>query len=212
MAVINYIVMHMDNTGRHEPQIRSFIAIELSAELKQYLGNVQEKLKRSGCTGVKWVLAESIHLTLKFLGNIAENKVPQITEAIGRACVGQSSMGLSIGTLGVFPGLKRPRVLWIAVNGEVDKLVRLQQCIDRELKPLGFEQEKRPFSPHLTLARARDRITTDEQARMGRLVAENVTEESIEVNVEKVSLMKSRLLPGGAVYTQLATVDLKGQT
>ena len=189
-------------------QIRSFIAIELPPELKRYLGNVQDRLKNAGCTGVKWVAVEGIHLTLKFLGNVAEQQVPQISEVISRACSGQRPLVLSTGNLGVFPAIKRPRVLWIAVNGDVEQLSQLQVRIDTELKPLGFEREKRPFNPHITLARTRDSITAAEQALLGRLAAETVLRENIRLDVKAVSLMQSRLLPGGAVYSQLAASGL----
>lgn len=191
-------------------QIRSFIAIELSAGLKRYLGDVQEKLKSAGCSSVKWVAVDSIHLTLKFLGNIPEKNVPQIADAIGRACLGQSPFRLTTANLGVFPGIKRPRVLWIAVNGEVERLVKLQQRMDIQLEPLGYEKEKRPFSPHITLARTRDRIRPDEQALLGKLTQETVLNGSAGVDVCEISLMKSRLMPGGAIYTKITATQLTG--
>ncbi len=185
-------------------QIRAFIAIELPPELKRYLDSIQEKLKSAGCTGVKWVAVGGIHLTLKFLGNVPAQKVSRIKEIVGLACSGEKPFVLSTGGMGVFPGMKRPRVLWIAVNGDIERLVRLQRRIDGQLLSLGFEQEKRPFSPHITLARTRETITEAEQSLLGRLAKETVLNESFRLDVQNISLMRSQLLPGGAVYTRLA--------
>jgi 2'-5' RNA ligase len=172
--------------------------------LKRYLGSIQEKLKSAGCTGVKWVVVGGIHLTLKFLGNVPAQKVSRIKETVGLTCSGEKPFVLSTGGLGVFPGMKQPRVLWIAVNGDIERLVRLQRRIDEQLLSLGFEQEKRPFSPHITLARTRETITEAEQSLLGRLAKETVLNESFRLSVQNISLMRSQLLPGGAVYTRLA--------
>jgi 2'-5' RNA ligase len=147
---------------------------------------------------------------LKFLGNIAPQKVDQITKVIEEASQGVSTLRLEISGLGAFPNLRRPRVLWLGIGGEVDKLVVLQQRIDSGLKPLGFTPETRPFAPHLTLARIREGSSPNDLQEFGDLVVKKPAGESYEVVVSGVSLMSSQLLPGGAIYSCLTRVELKG--
>jgi len=191
-------------------QIRSFIAVELPEEVRSGLLQLQAALRSAGHTFVKWVTPEGIHLTLKFLGNISPQKVAEITRVMEEASQAVSFFRLNVGGLGAFPNLRRPRVLWLGVGGEVDKLVVLQQRIDEGLVPLGFAREIRPFTPHLTLARLRQGASPRDQQGFGELVVKTPWEVNYEINVNCVSLMRSQLLPGGAVYSRLAEVRLKG--
>ncbi len=152
--------------------LRSFIAIELSEVLKKALAEFQQELGKCGAD-VRWVRPDNIHLTLKFLGNIEEDKADAIAEKIKGTCKGQPGFELAISGAGVFPGKRSPRVLWagIVLN---DNIMTLQEGIEEAMASLGFEREKRRFSPHLTLGRFRssrgkqavldkiiDRVTTD---------------------------------------------------
>jgi 2'-5' RNA ligase len=191
-------------------QVRSFIAVELPEEVKLGLRKLQAELQLPGHTFVKWVAPESIHLTLKFLGNISLQVVSAIAKVMEEASRGGSPFRLTLGELGAFPNLRRPRVLWLGIGGEVDRLVVLQQRIDNGLRPLGFTPEARPFAPHLTLARLREGASADELREFGDLVAKKPAGKSYAVLVSGVSLMKSQLLPSGAVYSYLTKVELKG--
>ena len=189
-------------------QIRSFIAIELPGEAKLGLHQLQDALKLAGHTFVKWVTPEAIHLTLKFLGSISTTKVAEVSRAMSEVSQGFSSFQIKLGGLGAFPNLRQPRILWLGIGGEVDKLTALQQCIDASLVPLGFTQEKRPFTPHLTLARLRERTSPQERQEFGKLVMKISFAATYEVSVNSLSLMRSQLLPDGAVYSRLAEVRL----
>ena len=103
-------------------QIRSFIAIELPDELRRKLGQLETQLKSGKQPGVRWVNPESIHLTLKFLGNIGIDRTGEITRAMEEAAQVVAPFHLEIKDLGVFPNLKRVQVVWVGVSGEVDKL------------------------------------------------------------------------------------------
>ena len=192
-------------------QIRSFIAVELPEEVRSGLRRLQAELRSGGHAFIKWVAPESIHLTLKFLGNISVEKVAAITAVMEEAGQGASSFQLKIGGLGAFPNLRRPRVLWLGIAGETDRLLVLQRRIDDGLAALGFARETRPFTPHLTLARLRQGISPRDQQDFGELVMKTPLEASYEVSVNSLSLMRSQLLPGGAVYSRLAEVKLKRQ-
>ena len=190
-------------------QVRSFIAIELPDEVKAGLSQLQAQLKLGKPSSVKWVDPYSIHLTIKFLGNIAEDRIPAITRAIEEATKGLSSFQLKVTGLGVFPNLKRVQVAWVGIGGEVDKLAQLQQRIESSLTPLGFTAETRPFTPHLTLARLRDQASADERQRMGQLIASTSFKAAYFIKVASINLMRSQLTREGAIYSRLSSVGLR---
>ncbi|MBA7478975.1 RNA 2',3'-cyclic phosphodiesterase [subsurface metagenome] len=190
-------------------QIRSFIAIELPDELKDGLAQLQAQLKLSNPSAVKWVDPYGIHLTLKFLGNIDVGRISEITRAIEEAAQRMSPFHLEVKGLGVFPNLRRVQVAWVGMSGEIDKLRRLQQRIESNLVPLGFTAESRPFTPHLTLARLRDRALPGERERFGQLIDITKFEAGYTIEADAINLMKSQLTREGAVYSRLSFVDLK---
>jgi 2'-5' RNA ligase len=192
-----------------EQTVRSFIAIELPEAVKTGLQQLQAQLTLPQYSFVKCVAPEGMHLTLKFLGNISANKVTDITGAMEQASQGVSPFQLQITEVGAFPNLKRPRVLWVGIKGEVDKLVSWQQRLDNGLVPLGFAKEARPFTPHLTLARLRDNCSPVDSLHLGETVANAQVKVNYKFTVTSLNLMRSQLLPTGAVYSRLAEVKLK---
>ena len=191
-------------------QIRAFIAIEMQDAVRASLSSLQGRLRPHEHPYVKWVDPKSIHLTLKFLGNIEQQQVSQIEEAISQASQGVSPFQLQLGGLGAFPSLGRPRVIWVAMTGEIERLVTLQQGIDQALVPLGFAIESRPFTPHLTLGRLRERASPEERKRIGELVKATQSEAAAAMEVTEIILMRSRLTPQGAIYSPLAKIELTG--
>jgi 2'-5' RNA ligase len=189
-------------------QIRSFIAIELPSELKLELTQLEAKLKTEKQPGVKWTNPDSIHLTLKFLGNIAADRSREITGAIEAAAQGITPFRLKAKELGVFPNLRRVQVAWVGISGEVDKLSQLQKRLESNLASLGFTPESRPFTAHLTLARLSDRIPSDERQRFGQLITNARFESNHNIEVDAISLMKSQLTRAGAIYSRISLVKL----
>ena len=190
-------------------QVRSFIAIELPDELKVGLSQLQDRLKLDKQLSVKWVDPYSIHLTLKFLGNIAVDRISGITRVMEEAAQGISPFHLEVKELGAFPNLKRVQVVWVGISGEVDKLGQLQQRIESNLVRLGFTPESRPFTPHLTLARLRDRVSLDERERLGQLITSTRFEATYTIKVDAINLMRSKLTREGAIYSRLSSVGLE---
>jgi 2'-5' RNA ligase len=190
-------------------QVRSFIAIELPDEVKSGLAQLQAQLKTGKQPPVKWVNTYSIHLTLKFLGNIAVDKISEITGAMEAAAQGISPFHLEVKDLGVFPNLRRVQVVWVGVSGEVDQLSRLQQGIESNLSPLGFTPESRPFTPHLTLARLREQASPNERQSFGQLIASTRFEAVYDFSVDSINLIKSQLTREGAIYSRISSVKLK---
>ncbi len=191
--------------------IRSFIAIELPGTVRSGLSRLQGELKTGGHSPVKWVNPENIHLTLKFLGSLPVDKIEAITGAMDDAARGIPPFRLEVRGLGVFPDLRRVRVVWVGVSGELAKLGQLQKRIDSHLTPFGFAAESRPFTPHLTLARVREQASPDELLSFGRLIAGTDFTAAYAFNVDAINLMKSQLTRTGAIYSRINSVRLTGR-
>ena len=189
-------------------QIRAFIAVELPDAVRAALSTVQGRLGVRQHPYVKWVDPGGIHLTLKFLGNIDAGKVSPIAEAIARAAQGVSPFRLQLGGLGAFPNPRRPNVIWVAVTGDVERLASLQRGIDHSLVPLGFSPESRPFAPHLTLGRLRERASGGERQEIGESLM-TVKPEEAPFQAGEISLMRSTLTPSGAIYSRLSSIPLQ---
>ena len=185
-------------------QIRSFIAIEMSLPVKTKIEDIQNKLK-SSASDIRWAKADSIHLTLKFLGTIAEEQIPEISDSIESCCTTSAPFTLTVNTLGAFPGDKNPRVIWIGTEDGTGTLVSLQQCVEKKLSTIGFKEEKRAFSPHLTLGRIK---SPKGKRDLMQRVAEHKNCECGTLDVQEICLFKSDLKPGGAVHTKLKTFQL----
>jgi 2'-5' RNA ligase len=184
--------------------IRSFIAFELPQEAKEVLARIQEQMKRAG-SGIGWVKPGGIHLTLNFLGNIQEGQIDELAEAMRRSAAGFGPVKLGFSEAGAFPGPKNPRVIWVGLKGETDRLAAIKKRLDELLQPLGFEPEQRTFKPHLTLGRVKKKINP---ALLSALISETKIDEKPFV-VSHLVLYKSQLFPDGAEYTPLATVELE---
>ena len=189
--------------------IRAFVAIELSDEVKRALKTLQGKLKSVSRAPVKWTDPEGTHLTLQFLGNIDSALLNKISGGLETASHGIHPFRLRVSGLGVFPGPARVRVVWVGLTGDLEILGRLQKNLESALEPLGFKPEARAFTPHLTLGRVRDDARPDERQVLGQIIGE--TKETIDVifDVGAVYLFRSQLQPTGAVYSKIATVELK---
>jgi 2'-5' RNA ligase len=190
-------------------QIRSFIAIELPQELKLALTRLRDKLKSGSRAPVKWVDPDSVHLTLKFLGNIDSGIIGKITSAMEEAVHGTPPFSIEVSGLGVFPNIRHVQVVWVGLTGEVAKLGQLQQRIETSLIPLGFAAESRSFTPHLTVGRVRDYAAPDERQDLGQIVTGMAFEAICKVNVDAIHLIKSQLTREGPVYSKIGTVTFK---
>ncbi|MBI4286650.1 MAG: RNA 2',3'-cyclic phosphodiesterase [Chloroflexi bacterium] len=189
--------------------VRSFIAVELPEEVRAKLATLQARLKLGEQFGVKWVAPAGIHLTLKFLGNVEAERISEIAGAMTEAARGIPPFHLEIKGLGAFPSLKRVQVVWAGLEGDLDRLSQLQQNIELALALLGFAEEERPFTPHLTLARVRPQVLPEERLRLGQAIA-STTFAGGPIQVDAVNLMQSQLTRTGAIYTRLSSVALGG--
>jgi 2'-5' RNA ligase len=189
--------------------IRAFVAIELEDALLTSLRQVQDELKRAPVARLaRWVSSAGIHLTLKFLGDVSSERVPEITQAIERGCHSSAPFRISLLEAGFFPNAHRLRVVWVGVGGDVQMLLQLQRAVESELDALGFAPESRGFQPHLTLARMHDYARPADREEMAKRISSVQVDTRSEMWVRAVHLIRSELRPTGAVYTSLAAVPL----
>jgi 2'-5' RNA ligase len=197
------------------PLVRAFIAIELPPDVLAQIGRLQDRVRQDVPPGlVRWVRPAGIHLTLKFLGDVDQGQLPEIGRALCEACARHAPLELQIGELGCFPNARRPRVLWVGVQDEGAALRDLQRDVERAISPLGFPPDRRGFHPHLTLGRVKaSRPSRRKQAEWEALgaYAARARARVGQLSVEAVHLMRSELLPSGAVYSSLATCPLAAQ-
>lgn len=176
--------------------MRTFLAINLNAGLKQALGKIIRTLAAGGAD-VKWVEEQNLHLTLKFLGDTDQELLPDITSAVQQNLKAFHPFELILAGTGVFPPRGNPRVIWVGVKGDLNNLFELQRKTETALAGLGFAPENRKFSPHLTIGRIRSNRGV---SRLPDLPAELAAGGIGRFTAESVDLMESRLSPQGPTY------------
>jgi 2'-5' RNA ligase len=185
--------------------MRTFIAIPLTEECRSMLQQMQQGL-RACRAEAGWVAIPSIHLTLKFLGEVDPGIIPQLSQSLQSACESDQSFDLHLCGLGCFPNGRNPRVIWCGIEGETDALSKLQQKVEAACSPLGFPPEDRAFRPHLTLGRVRGKRNL--QPLLDCIKIGSGLERSFRV--DHFNVYQSTLKPQGAVYTVLDTITLQG--
>ena len=188
------------------PSVRLFIAAELPDAFREDIARIGASALALGLGGVRPVRAENAHLTLKFLGEVSADSVDDVLASMRRAAARSAPFGLRTGKLGAFPNADAPRVLWLGVEGEIAALRRLRDDLEAALAAVGFPRDRRGFSPHVTAARVRDRLSSAAAKRLMNAAA--VRPAPVEFSVERLTLMRSDTRPGGAVYTRLGESEL----
>lgn len=191
-----------------DQSLRLFVAVDLPGQVREALGRVQQELRRHDLSDLRWVRPQGIHLTLKFLGETPARRVAAITKALSGATGGRPGFRVALGAPGTFGNRRGPRVLWLDVIGDIQRLRELQTAVEEALVEVGFPPEEGGFSPHLTLARVPQpaRPGTAERIAQG---LQAVTPPGTEFDVREVVLMRSTLQPGGAMYERLAAFPLE---
>ncbi|MFC1569221.1 RNA 2',3'-cyclic phosphodiesterase [bacterium] len=183
--------------------IRSFIAVHLSDRVREQIAEFQSGLKRSAAD-VKWVRPESMHITLKFLGDIAPDQIKSITNIMHELSRPVNSFMLTIRGVGCFPNESRPRVLWLGIQTDNDVLINIGNGLNAALQDIDFEPEKRSFKPHLTLGRVKSQKNIYDVVQ--QMHAEGFDSEPF--CVDTIHLMQSKLKPSGAEHNILKSIQL----
>lgn len=189
--------------------IRTFVAIELPPTVQRGLAQVQERLKRGGHP-VRWVAPGNIHVTLSFLGEITRAQLEAVGEAVTRVAAASRPFLLEALGCGVFPNPRRPRVVWVGIQGELEPLGALHGHLERALAELGFPPEGRSFSPHLTVGRTQRRCSPAQARALGDAVSAITVPSLGRWEVEEIVVMRSDLRPEGPLYTRQRTAPLAG--
>jgi RNA 2',3'-cyclic 3'-phosphodiesterase len=186
--------------------MRLFLALNLPPDERARLHRAAAPLRDAGLP-VRWVAEDALHVTVRFLGEVSDAAVPGITRAAEQAAAGSEAFTLVLAGLGAFPGLRRPRILWVGAAAP-PALAALHGTLDAALAPLGWPPEERPFHPHVTLGRARERARAADFARLDALAAGLAFEARVAVGT--LELMRSRLAPAGVQYDVVARLPLGG--
>ncbi|MBI3684761.1 MAG: RNA 2',3'-cyclic phosphodiesterase [Acidobacteria bacterium] len=182
--------------------MRLFVGLELPQEVKDNLNRLLERLRPAA--GLRWGSVENLHITTKFVGEWPEERLEELKAGLGKVN-GHSPIPIEIRGLGWFPNPHNPRVFWAAVRAP-ESLAALAKATEEVTVALGVARETRPYSPHLTLARIQE---TANLAELRRRVASLESDEFGQFTAAEFHLYQSQLMPGGSVYTRLATFPLK---
>ncbi len=193
-----------------EVSTRTFVAVELGPSLQAMLVQRLRHL-RQACPGLKWVDPENLHLTLTFLGELDQDQLSAAILAATAAAASSAPFRLNLSGLGIFGPSQMPRVIWAGVNGDLSALRRLQSNLVHEQDARNLPGNDIRFSPHLTLARLKQRLPEPERQHLLEALAQPFPpRRNPTLWVEQIAVMKSQLTSAAARYTRLAACPLLG--
>lgn len=181
--------------------MRTFLAIDLDESIERALRHEAERLQDEiPDAWVRWVKPESTHLTLKFLGEVKPDFIGQIEELANPIATKTPTMTMEIGGFGAFPNFNRPKVLWVGVQERSGALENLHSELQTAFEQLGFEAERRSFTPHLTMGRVNGGISKSDQQTLAETLRHVDIASLGELVANKLTLFESKLGPTGAAY------------
>lgn len=183
--------------------MRLFVAVTPPPEVRRAALEAVEGAARELGGAVRWTKQENVHLTLKFLGEVPQETLGVVRDALGEACSARTPFVAGLRNLGAFPTPRRARVVWAGVDEGAEEMTALAAGIESALEPLGFEREGRPYMPHATLGRARKHPVGID------LHGARVQNAPI-FRVGSAELVRSTLAPGGSIYEVLEVFALDG--
>lgn len=186
--------------------LRLFLALELSGQQKHLLHDLQSKLKIN-LNGVRWVRPENMHLTVKYLGDTAEDLLETLKLDITEAMKTIEQFSIKYGECGVFPSPQKARVIWVGLKEGNAETLNLHEKVENTVIKLGLAPERRAYKPHLTLGRVRYQLSPPAVESM---VAENILFETDCAIVDGLVLFQSHLTKQGATYVPLYKANFKG--
>lgn len=185
--------------------IRAFIAIELNLETRELLSSIQIELKKTRAD-VKWVKPENIHLTIKFLGNINSDQANEIKKILSEVARENNQFDIDLSEVGAFPKKEYPRVIWVGVEKNKDKVAKIAADLEERIVNLGIPKEDRPFQSHITIGRVR---SNDNRADLVDKLKTITLAQKPSLLISKLTLFKSTLSPSGPIYEILSEANLK---
>jgi 2'-5' RNA ligase len=183
--------------------VRCFVAVFLHQSLHREITTLQKRLSHSGAD-IKWVEPCNLHFTLQFLGDVEETRIPAVSDALRKCVADFHSFKLQLDSVGAFPNLHNPRVLWVGVGSGKEQLTSLSSTIEEAMKMQSFKRDKRGYSPHLTIGRVRS--SRNLKALHERL--DSCIKLSGNMEVREIQFTASELTPKGAIYTPIDVIPL----
>ena len=196
------------NSSRSE-QLRLFVAVALPPPAKEAVTRLIDGLRSARIAGVRVVAPEAVHITLKFLGNVEAPRLGELSHVLDQSVSGVEPFTVAISGIGGFPNLQAPRVLWAGITGGAEELESLARAVDAACASIGFSPERRPFSPHVTIARLRDNTSTEDRHRAGAALSTLPRLDEESFTVAAIHLIQSTLSQTGPTYQTLHTAHLR---
>jgi RNA 2',3'-cyclic 3'-phosphodiesterase len=189
--------------------LRAFIAVEIPPGIHQAIEKKTASIRAAlNASLVRWIPAENVHLTLKFLGDVSPANLEMLEQMLSMEVSQHRAFEMEFGGLGAFPNSKRPRVIWIGIQAPAG-LAALHHGIEAATATLGYPDEQRLFSPHLTIGRVKQNVGSAGMQQIRTALEETKVGSLGTTPVSAVHLFKSDLKPTGAVYTRLFSAPLK---
>ncbi|MDY6905605.1 MAG: RNA 2',3'-cyclic phosphodiesterase [Thermodesulfobacteriota bacterium] len=192
--------------GYNSRSNRLFLAFDLPGDVAGAVSEIQQQIREHGLN-IKWVSRRNLHLTVKFLGDVSPDGTKQVKAAALSAVRGLPPVAVRVKGVGVFPDMRRPRVLWVGLSGDVAMLTHCHDRLDEQLEKAGFERDQRRFNAHITMGRIKGRVDTKQLATA---LEPFFDFQAGAFAMDRLVLYKSDLQPAGPVYTKIETFALEG--
>jgi 2'-5' RNA ligase len=187
--------------------MRCFVAVKVAEPVRKLILQVQEALRRADAD-VRWVGEEMLHLTMKFLGDLDDDRVAQLRQRLAEEAARWRPLTLTYAGIGTFPEHGEPRVVWAGATGDVERLTALAAAVERHAEAVGVGPERFPFKPHLTIGR----VKSGRNVRRLRAAIEPQREVPLGKEVvSEIVLFKSTLTPAGPIYEEVESFPLAGK-
>ncbi len=178
--------------------MRAFTAFEIPEDVKKQISKIIEE-KREKIRGIKWVEQENLHITCKFLGEVSEEKVKELERKLKEKLQSGKKIKITISGFGAFPNFKNPRVLWIGIEGEIEKLVEVWKVVEDVSRSLKIGEKEDKYTPHLTIGRIKQPI---------KLEPNWIDFPPREIEIKELTIFQSTLTPAGPIYKTLARIKI----
>ena len=188
-------------------EIRSFLAFELPEPIRKIVTRVSEEIRKSALD-VRWVRPEFIHLTVVFMGDIQSEQISSMGDPLKAVCSNHAPFRISLKPMGCFPNTRNPRVIWLGIDGDIERMSQFRDDLQQALSPFGIKEEERAFRPHLTLGRFKK--PGKRQTELEQFLETYRDLASPSCTLGELVLFRSDLKPGGAVYTKMLSWPLAG--
>lgn len=184
--------------------MRTFLAVEIEPYIKNKIEESQEIIADSESSNIKFVEVENIHLTLKFFGEIDEDKLEQITDILNKTLKNYKEYTIKVVNIGAFPNIYNPRVIWTGIKDKNNTTIKLIEDLDKKFNKIGFKKEKN-YVPHITIGRVKN---ISDKEKLSQTLKNLKKKYHGKMEVKKIYIKSSTLTPSGPIYQNIKEFDL----